>query len=198
MPGTEPRLYALKSMRKDVMMNHNSVENIGLEKMIMLQVNHPFIVQMQFVFQREYRVYFMMDFMAGGELFRFMQRERRFQQEKVCFYIAQIALALDHLHKSDILYRDLKPENILIDTDGYLKLSDFGLAKRALESNTFCGTPEYIAPEILAGVGYTTTADWWALGILTYEMLTGVPPFYDKDRNVMFHNIETAPIRWPE
>lgn len=100
-------------------------------------------------------------------------------------------LALDHLHKSKILYRDLKPENILIDKDGYIKLSDFGLAKMALDSNTFCGTPEYIAPEILAGVGYTTTADWWALGILTYEMLTGVPPFYDKDRNVMFHNIET-------
>lgn len=85
-----------------------------------------------------------------------------------------------------------------MDSDGYIKLSDFGLAKRATESNTFCGTPEYIAPEILAGIGYTKTADWWALGILTYEMLTGVPPFYDKDRNVMFHNIETSPIRWPE
>jgi serum/glucocorticoid-regulated kinase 2 len=79
------------------------------------------------------------------------------------------------------MYRDLKPENILMDKDGYIKLSDFGLSKQAKESNTFCGTPEYIAPEILSGFGYSKTADWWALGVLTYEMLTGVPPFYDKE-----------------
>ena len=127
-----------------------------------------------------------MDFMAGGELFHYMQSERRFQQERVCFYVAQIALALDHLHQSNILYRDLKPESILVGDDGYIKLSDFGLAKLALESNTFCGTPEYIAPEILSGTGYSKTADWWALGVLTYEMLAGVPPFYDKNRNLMF------------
>jgi serum/glucocorticoid-regulated kinase 2 len=96
------------------------------------------------------------------------------------------------------LYRDLKPENILMGEDGYIKLSDFGLAKQATESNTFCGTPEYISPEILLGKGHSRTADWWALGVLTYEMLTGVPPFYDKNRNAMFLNIEKAPIRWPE
>ena len=89
-----------------------------------------------------------MDYMAGGELFHYMQSERRFQYERVCFYVAQIALALDHLHQSNILYRDLKPENILVGDDGYIKLSDFGLAKLALESNTFCGTPDYVAPEV--------------------------------------------------
>jgi serum/glucocorticoid-regulated kinase 2 len=102
------------------------------------------------------------------------------------------------MHLSQILYRDLKPENILMDSDGYIKLSDFGLSKQAVESNTFCGTPEYIAPEILSGKGHSYTADWWALGVLTYEMLTGVPPFYDKNRNLMFSNIESSPIRWPE
>lgn len=196
--STGLRFYALKSMRKDVIMDNNSVTSINLEKLILLQVNHPFIVQMQFVFQREYRVYFVMDYLAGGELFHYMHKERRFAESKVVFYVCQIALALNHLHQSKILYRDLKPENILVDVDGYIKLSDFGLAKQAIESNTFCGTPEYIAPEMLLGLGHSYTADWWALGILTYEMLTGVPPFYDKNRNAMFQNIEKAAIRWPE
>ena len=92
----------------------------------------------------------------------------------------------------------MKPENILVQKDGYLKLSDFGLAKQAKISNTFCGTPEYISPEMLLGTGHDHTSDWWALGILIYEMLTGIPPFYDKNRNVMFLNIERAVIRWPD
>jgi serine/threonine protein kinase len=131
-------------------------------------------------------VYFVLEYVPGGELFNYMQQERRFCQERVCFYVAQIALALDYLHNSNILYRDLKPENILLDRDGYIKLADFGLAKFADHSTTFCGTPEYIAPEMLSGSGYDKTADWWALGVLTYEMLTGIPPFYDKNKNIMF------------
>ena len=109
-----------------------------------------------------------------------------------------MATALYYLHSFGVAHRDLKPENILMGADGYIMLSDFGLSKMAVESNTFCGTPEYIAPEIITGQGHDHTADWWALGVLTYEMLTGVPPYYDKNRNMMFLNIEKAEIRWPE
>ena len=164
----------------------------------MLQVDNPFIVKMEFVFQNNLRVYFVMEYVPGGELFQYMKQMRRFSQKQTVFYSAQIALALQHLHQSEIMYRDLKPENILVGKDGYLKLSDFGLAKLAQESNSFCGTPEYISPEILLGTGHDHTSDWWALGILIYEMLTGIPPFYDKNRNKMFLNIERGKIRWPD
>ena len=111
---------------------------------------------------------------------------------------AQIVLALGYLHKEfNVIYRDLKPENIILDEHGYIKLTDFGLAKQADQSNTFCGTPEYVSPEMLTGSGHNKTVDWWALGILIYEMLAGIPAFYDKDVNQMFQNIQKADIIWP-
>lgn len=108
-------------------------------------------------------------------------------------------LALGYLHKElNVIYRDLKPENIILDEFGYLKLTDFGLSKQADQSNTFCGTPEYVSPEMLAGTGHDKMVDWWALGILIYELLAGIPPFYDKDHSVMFQNIQRGEIQWPD
>lgn len=197
----ENEYYAMKSVRKDVVIKHESVESLTVEKLILNQVNHPFIIGMELVFQRAYRIYFVTQFVQGGELFKHLQEERRFSEQKTKFYAAQIALALGYLHESNIIYRDLKPENILLGEDGYIRLADFGLAKiieQDVEPNSFCGTPEYLAPEMIQGSGHDKTLDWWALGILIYEMIIGIPPFYNPNRNHMYHLIQKAPIRWPE
>ena len=165
-------------------------------------MNHPFIIGLDYVFQKSYRIYFIMDFIQGGELFKHLTDCKRFSEYKAKFYAAQIALALGYLHDSKILYRDLKPENILLNKDGYIMLADFGLAKIKDESgeepNSFCGTPEYLSPEMIVGSGHDHTLDWWALGILIYEMIIGIPPFYNQNKHQMYNLIQQAPIRWPQ
>lgn len=194
--------YAMKCIRKDVVIEHESIESLEVEKLILLQVNHPFIIGMDYVFQKAYRIYFIMDFIQGGELFKHLSEAKRFPEPKAKFYAAQIALALGYLHESKIIYRDLKPENILLNYDGYIKLADFGLAKIVAdggdEPNSFCGTPEYLSPEMIVGSGHDHTLDWWALGILIYEMIIGIPPFYNQNKHQMYYLIQNAPIRWPE
>ena len=141
------------------------------------------------VFAKSTRIYFIMAFVQGGELFKHLSEQRRFSEERVKFYGAQIVLALGYLHKSNIYYRDLKPENILLGLDGYILLADFGLAKinnngqEGDEPNSFCGTPEYLSPEMIVGSGHDHTLDWWALGVLIYEMIIGIPPFYHKNQH---------------
>ena len=169
-----------------------------LEKLIMLDVEHPFIVKMHYVYQKNYRIYFVMDYLPGGDLFKHLNIVNRFTETQVRFLVAQIVLALGYLHKElNVIYRDLKPENILFDKDGYIKLTDFGLSKQASESNTFCGTPEYLSPEMLEGTMHDKTCDWWALGIIMYELLVGIPPFYDRNQNTMFAKIQMGEIPWP-
>jgi serum/glucocorticoid-regulated kinase 2 len=122
-------------------------------------------------------------FVNGGELFHHLQQEQRFSEERSRFYSAELLSALEHLHTLDVVYRDLKPENILLDYNGHIALCDFGLCKLDMKdgdrTNTFCGTPEYLAPEILNAQGYDKTIDWWTLGVLLFEMMSGLPPFYD-------------------
>lgn len=157
---------------------------------------------MHYVFQNDIRLYFLMDYVNGGELFSQILKYKRLPEERVRFYGAQVALALGYLHQMKVLYRDLKPENILIGSDGYVKLADFGLS-RILTSDematSFVGTAEYLAPEMINETGHHHGVDWWALGILLYEMIVGIPPFYHKNRKLMYKMIlEKAKPKYPD
>ena len=146
----------------------------------------------------------MTDFCSGGELFFWLKRDRVFSQARARLYVAELILAIEHLHSLDVVYRDLKPENILLDGDGHIKLTDFGLSKMYVSgagpengTTTFCGTPEYLAPEVLQNEGHGKAVDWWSLGTLLYEMMAGLPPFYDTNIESMYEKILNAELRFP-
>ena len=192
-------LYAMKSIKKDVLIDHEQIENTILEKKILQSVTHPFLCSLVFCFQTEDRIYFIMNFVRGGELFQHLKRFKIFDEEKVKFYAAQIGMALHYLHEKGIVYRDLKPENILMDEEGYLQLADFGMAKTLKtneKTNSFCGTPEYLAPEVITSDGHNYMADWWSFGILLYEMLNALPPFYHENVDRMYELIKHAELKF--
>ena len=157
-----------------------------LEKDILFAADHPFLVGMDFLFQSETRLYFVMPFIRGGELYKVFLKQKRLPEPVVKFYAAQIIVAVGELHKKGIMHRDLKLENILVDEKGYIKIIDYGLAK-ILEKDgklaqSYCGTPEYLSPEMVSQSGHDFTVDWWAVGVLIYEMLIGVTPFFNRNR----------------
>lgn len=183
------------------MVDNDQIESAKMEKQILLHNKHPFLVKMSYIFQTEDKVFFVMNFVRGGELFNLLSKERRLSEDTVKFYTIQIVLAIGYLHKQGIIYRDIKPENILINEDGYLALTDFGLAKTIKLNElakTFCGTPEYLAPEVIKETGHSYSVDWWAIGILIYEMIVGFPPFYHKNQNTMYDLIERFPVKFPD
>ena len=194
-------VYAMKSLKKDVLIEQEQIENTLLEKEILQTIDYPLLCGLVFCFQTEERIYFIMPFLSGGELFQHLRKFRTFDEEKVRFYGAQIALALEYLHNKGIIYRDLKPENILMDENGYLRLTDFGMAKKLGENEkamSFCGTPEYLAPEIITMEGHDKSADWWSFGILLFEMLCGLPPFYVENLDKMYELIKNSPVKFPK
>lgn len=195
------KLFAMKSLRKDVILENDQVESTKLEKEILLKANHPFFVRMAYIFQTDQKIYFVMNFVRGGELFTHLQNEKRFKEERAKFYTAQIISAIGYLHEKKIIYRDIKPENILMGEDGYLNLADFGLAKEMTNrdfTTSFCGTPEYLAPEIIQNKGHNHAVDWWSIGILAYEMIVGFPPFYHSNQQTMYELIEKFPVKFPD
>ncbi|CAI9112463.1 OLC1v1012916C2 [Oldenlandia corymbosa var. corymbosa] len=169
-------IFAMKVMRKDTIIKNNHVDYMKAERDILTKVVHPFIVQLRYSFQTKSKLYLILDFINGGHLFYHLYRQGIFSEDQAMVYTAEIVSAVSHLHKCGIVHRDLKPENILMDSDGHVMLTDFGLAKEIDESsrsNSMCGTTEYMAPEILLRKGHNKEADWWSVGILLFEMLTG-------------------------
>ncbi|KAM6315409.1 ribosomal protein S6 kinase alpha-3 isoform X4 [Calonectris borealis] len=173
-----------------------------MERDILVEVNHPFIVKLHYAFQTEGKLYLILDFLRGGDLFTRLSKEVMFTEDDVKFYLAELALALDHLHSLGIIYRDLKPENILLDEEGHIKLTDFGLSKESIDHEkkaySFCGTVEYMAPEVVNRRGHTQSADWWSFGVLMFEMLTGTLPFQGKDRKETMTMILKAKLGMPQ
>lgn len=196
------RIYALKTIRKAHIVSRSEVNHTLAERTVLAQIDNPFIVPLKFSFQSPEKLYFVLAFINGGELFHHLQREGKFELNRARFYTAELLCALECLHGFNVIYRDLKPENILLDYTGHIALCDFGLCKLNMreddKTNTFCGTPEYLAPELLLGQGYTKAVDWWTLGVLLYEMLTGLPPFYDENTNEMYRKILQDPLRFPD
>ncbi|PGH27047.1 AGC/AKT protein kinase [Polytolypa hystricis UAMH7299] len=195
------RIYAMKTIRKAHIISRSEVAHTLAERSVLSQINNPFIVPLKFSFQSPEKLYLVLAFVNGGELFHHLQKEQRFDINRARFYTAELLCALECLHGFKVIYRDLKPENILLDYTGHIALCDFGLCKLDMKdedrTNTFCGTPEYLAPELLLGNGYTKAVDWWTLGVLLYEMLTGLPPFYDENTNDMYRKILQEPLTFP-
>lgn len=195
-------LLAMKILKKRFIHEKNQVEHTLAERNILEKISHPYIVKLRYAFQSAEKLYFVLEYCPGGELFFHLSRSGRFEETRACFYAACIVLSLDHLHRSNIIYRDLKPENVLIDAEGFVKITDFGLSKENIldgrTAKTLCGTPEYLAPEILLKQGHGKAVDWWSLGCLIYEMLVGLPPYYVEDRRITYRKILSEDVYFPE
>ncbi|KAJ3051632.1 hypothetical protein HK097_007356 [Rhizophlyctis rosea] len=195
------RIYAMKVLVKKDIVERQEVAHTLSERNVLIQATSPFLVGLKFSFQTPEKLYLVLDYCNGGELFYHLQKETAFSEERAKFYTCELILALEHLHKYNVIYRDLKPENILLDSSGHIALTDFGLCKENVTfddtTNTFCGTAEYLAPEVLTGQGYGKAVDWWSLGILFYEMTTGLPPFYSENTNLMYKKILHNQLLFP-
>jgi RAC serine/threonine-protein kinase len=194
-------LYAMKILKKDVIIKKDEVTHTMTEKRVLQKTNHPFLLTLKYSFTTVDRLCLVTEYVNGGELYFHLAKERQFSEDRTRFYGAEIISAIDYLHTNAIIYRDLKLENLLLDKDGHIKIADFGLCKEDIRwgttTKTFCGTPEYLAPEVLDDVNYGRAVDWWGVGVVMYEMMVGRLPFYNQDHEIMFENILASDVRFP-
>ncbi|KAI8973883.1 kinase-like domain-containing protein [Pilobolus umbonatus] len=192
------RYYAIKVLKKSEVVRLKQVEHTNNEKHILEAVAHPFLVNMWGTFQDNVSLFMVMDYVPGGELFSVLRRSQRFPDHVAKFYAAEVILAIEYMHSKNVIYRDLKPENLLLDSQGHIKITDFGFAKHVPDITwTLCGTPDYLAPEIIQSKGYGKAVDWWSLGVLVFEMLAGYPPFYDDDHLKLYEKILAGRFKFP-
>jgi len=197
----DDKIYAMKCIMKKSLVKHKKeIEHTMAELSVMIKLNHPFLMRLYYTYQTEDKLFYIMDYVNGGELFFHLEREGRFNLERVRFYIAELLLALEYLHQHDIVYRDIKTENILLNADGHIVLTDFGLSKEMAttgRTSTLCGTPVYLPPEMLLKQEYGKAVDFWSLGVLIYEMLVGDVPFYHDNVQKMFRKIVQDDVTFP-
>lgn len=192
-------LFAMKVLKKRLIEEKKQRAHTVTERNILEHSTSPFIAKLHYAFQNPTKLYMVLEYLNGGELFFHLTQQRVFSEMRTRFYLGEILLGLEYLHANGIIYRDLKPENVLLDSKGHVRLTDFGLSKSGLEGEnsktyTFCGTPEYLAPEIIKNIGYDKAVDFWSFGALMYFMLSGAPPFYSPNKNEIFKNVLTRPV----
>ncbi|CAG9316372.1 unnamed protein product [Blepharisma stoltei] len=194
-------LYAMKVLRKDRIMAQNLIKYALTERNVMSYVKHPFIVSLNYAFQTPEKLFLILDYCPGGDLGLMLTKEKRFSEEKAKIYLAEVTLALEELHKKGIIFRDLKPDNVVIDEEGHALLTDFGLSKEGVHDNyvtkSFCGSLAYLAPEMIRRQGHGKSVDWYLLGVLLYEMLVGIPPYFSANREELISNIQKGKLRLP-
>lgn len=196
------KLYAMKTMNKKMLEDYDQIEATILERNILFEIDHPFIVSAHYSFQSQEGVHLILDYVSGGNMLERIREEDYFNEERARLYSAEVALAIGYLHKLGYIYRDMKSDNILIDYDGHIKITDFGLIKGSMfrpndTTSTFCGTVDYIAPESILEKPYTKDIDWWGFGILVYEMLVGQTPFFNENQMEIYRAIISNEPHFP-